>query len=211
MKYEIPEKNFTNAHSRTHDSRKRTTPGPRFTQRRRWTTLPLMVRASSLPVAPTVVASRLRVDRARLRAADPREQLRTARFEAVRRLHESARAHIQIQSKASLPASASAAARADAAADGRRVRQRSAARQRSAQKGGAGRCVRQEDEFKKTRRRDDGRTGGRARASNRWWSTILTRRQPAALLAYRHQLDSRMRVSRPGHGTGREGGGSVNP
>ena len=27
----------------------------------------------------------------------------------------------------------------------------------------------------------------------------------------RHQLDSRMRVSRPGHGTGREGGGSVNP
>ena len=27
----------------------------------------------------------------------------------------------------------------------------------------------------------------------------------------RHQLDSRMRVSRPGHGTGREGGRSVNP
>ena len=64
-----------------------------------------MVRASTLPVAPTVEASRLRVDRARLRAADPREQqLRSARYEAVRRLRESARAGSQIKSKASLPA-----------------------------------------------------------------------------------------------------------
>ena len=53
-----------------------------------------MVRASALPVAPTIVVSRLRVDRARLWAADTRERrLKTARNEAVRLLHESAREH----------------------------------------------------------------------------------------------------------------------
>ena len=34
---------------------------------------------------------------------------------------------------------------------------------------------------------------------------------PRSSQARRHQLDSRMGVSRPGRGTGREGGGSVNP